>query len=101
MAILSIIFFFAAIVLAFVRKNNIGVLAMAIGVIAVRIFGLSDNDLISGISISLFTTLVGITLLFSIVTNTGALDLLARKIVALAGRRIWLLPILIPPAGFW
>ena len=100
MAILSIVFFFAAIVLAFVRKNNIGVLAMAIGVIAVRIFGLSDNDLISGISISLFTTLVGITLLFSIVTNTGALDLLARKIVALAGRRIWLLPILIPLAGF-
>lgn len=100
MAILSIIFFFAAIVLAFVRKNNIGVLAMAIGVIAVRIFGLSDNDLISGISISLFTTLVGITLLFSIVTNTGALDLLARKIVALAGKRIWLLPILIPITGF-
>ena len=53
MAILSIVFFFAAIVLAFLRKNNIGVLAMAIGVIAVRIFGLSDNDLISGISISL------------------------------------------------
>lgn len=100
MTILSIVFFFAAIVLAFLRKNNIGVLAMAIGVIAVRIFGLSDNDLISGISISLFTTLVGITLLFSIVTNTGALDLLARKIVALAGRRIWLLPILIPLAGF-
>ena len=95
MAILSIIFFFAAIILAFVRKNNIGILAMAIGVIAVRVFGLTDKDLIGGISVSLFTTLVGITLLFSIVTNTGALDLLARKIVALAGKRIWLLPILI------
>ena len=100
MAILSIVFFFAAIILAFVRKNNIGVLAIALGVIAVRVFGLSDNDLIAGVSVSLFTTLVGITLLFSIVTNTGALDLLARKIVALAGKRIWLLPILIPITGF-
>lgn len=99
MEILSIIFFFAAIVLAFLRKNNIGILAMAIGVIAVRVFGLSDSDLIAGISVSLFTTLAGITLLFSIVTNTGALDLLARKIVALAGKRIWLLPILISLAG--
>ena len=100
MAIVSIIFFFAAIILAFLRKNNIGILAMAIGVIAVRVFGLTDNDLMGGISISLFTTLVGITLLFSIVTNTGALDLLARKIVALAGKHIWLMPILIPIAGF-
>ncbi|MCC8151838.1 MAG: hypothetical protein LIO96_10395 [Lachnospiraceae bacterium] len=100
MDIVAIIFFFAAIVLAFLRKNNIGILAMFIGVIAVRVFGLSDSDLIGGISVSLFTTLVGITLLFSIVTKTGALDLLARKIVALAGKRVWLLPILIAVTGF-
>ena len=100
MAIISIVLFIATIILAFVRKNNIGVLAMAIGVIAVRIFGLTDKDLINGVSVSLFVTLVGITLLFSIVTNTGALDLLARKIVALAGKRIWLLPILISLTGF-
>lgn len=100
MALLSIAFFVAAIVLAFFLKNNIGVLALAIGVIAVRVFGLTDKDLIAGINVSLFTTLVGITLLFSIVTNTGALNLLAQKIVALAGKRIWLLPILIAVTGF-
>lgn len=101
MAVLSIVLFFAAIILAFVRKNNIGILSIAIGVIAVRLFGLTDKDLISGFSTSLLTTLMGITLLFSIVTNTGALDLLARKIVALAGKRIWLLPILIALTGFF
>ena len=100
MALLSIFFLIAAIVLAFLRKNNIGILAMAIGVIAVRIFGLTDKDLYEGINVSLFTTLVGITLLFSIVTNTGALDLMAKKIVALAGKRIWSLPILIAIVGF-
>lgn len=100
MDIISLLFFVAIIVLAFFRKNNIGVLALAAGVIAVRIFGLTDNDLIGSVSVSLFTTLVGITLLFSIITNTGALDLLARKIVALAGERIWMIPILVFLAGF-
>lgn len=100
MDIISLLFFVAIIVVAFFRKNNIGVLALAAGVIAVRIFGLTDGDLIGSVSVSLFTTLVGITLLFSIITNTGALDLLARKIVALAGKRIWMIPILIFIAGF-
>lgn len=100
MDIISLLLFVAIIVLAFFRKNNIGVLALAAGVIAVRIFGLTDNDLIGSVSVSLFTTLVGITLLFSIITNTGALDLLARKIVALAGKRIWMIPILVFLAGF-
>ena len=101
MAVLSIIIFFAAIIVAFIFKNNIGVIAMAVGVIAVHLFGLSEKDLISGVSTSLLITLIGITLLFSIITNTGALDLLARKIVALAGKRIWLLPILVALTGWF
>ncbi|MCU6762701.1 Dicarboxylate carrier protein MatC N-terminus [uncultured Roseburia sp.] len=100
MEILSIILFFSAIILAFLRKNNIGIIAVLVGVIAIRIFGLTDTDLISGVSVSLFTTLAGVTLLFSVVTNTGALDLLARKLVSLAGSRIWLLPILIALTGW-
>lgn len=101
MAVLSIIIFFAAIIVAFIFKNNIGVIAMAVGVIAVHLFGLTEKDLISGVSTSLLVTLIGITLLFSIITNTGALDLLARKIVALAGKRIWLLPILVALTGWF
>ncbi len=100
MDVVSLLIFVAIIVIAFFRKNNIGILALAAGVIAVRIFGLTDKDLINSVSVSLFTTLVGITLLFSIITNTGALDLLARKIVALAGKRIGLIPILVFLAGF-
>ena len=100
MDVISLLIFVVIIIVAFFRKNNIGILAIAVGVIAIRIFGLTDKDFISSISVSLFTTLVGITLLFSIITSTGALDLLARKIVALAGKRIWLIPILIFVAGF-
>lgn len=66
----------------------------------VRIFGLTDKDLIGGFSTSMFTTLVGITLLFAAITQTGALDLLARKIIALAGNKMWVLPIMVYIAGF-
>ena len=100
MDVVSLILFVAIIALAFFRKNNIGILALAVGVIAVRLFGMKDKDLISAVSSSLFVTLVGITLLFAIITSTGALDLLARKIIALAGKNIWLIPILMFLAGF-
>lgn len=100
MAVYSLILFVAAIIIAFFRKNNIGVLAMTFGTIGIRFFGISDKQFIAGINIGLFTTLVGITLLFAIVIQTGVLDLIAKKIVGLAGKRIWLLPILIGLTGF-
>lgn len=100
MAVYSLILFVAAIIIAFFRKKNIGVLAMTLGTIGIRFFGISDKQFIAGINIGLFTTLVGITLLFAIVIQTGVLDLIAKKIVGLAGKRIWLLPILIGLTGF-
>ena len=100
MDVLSLIIFLAVIVLAFVRKSNVGIVALGIGVIAVRIFGLTDKNLIAGVSSSMFVTLVGITLLFALINSTGALDLLARKIVSMVGNKLWLLPIAIFIAGF-
>lgn len=100
MDVLSLILFIVVIALAFFRKNNIGVLALAAGVVAVRLFGMNDKALIGAVSVSLFVTLVGITLLFAVITSTGALELLARKIIARAGRRTWMIPILMYLAGF-
>lgn len=100
MNIASLVLFVITIIIAFFRKSNIGILALLIGTIAIRLFGLPDKDLINGLNIGLFATLAGITLLFAIVTRSGALDLLARKIIALAGKRLWLIPILIFIAGW-
>ncbi|MCI6260482.1 hypothetical protein FYJ74_07545 [Pyramidobacter sp. SM-530-WT-4B] len=100
MDVLSLILFIIVIALAFFRKNNIGVLALAVGVVAVRLFGMNDRALIGAVSVSLFVTLVGITLLFAVITSTGALELLARKIIAGAGKRTWMIPILMYLAGF-
>ena len=82
MDLLALLLFLTAIILAFIRHVNIGIVALAMGVIGVRIFGLTDKDLISGISSGMFCTLVGITLLFSIIKQTGALDLLAQSRLA-------------------
>lgn len=98
--ILSLIIFIAVIILAFIRKNNVGVIALAVGVIAVRLFGMTDKNLLSGVSASMFITLFGITLLFEIINQTGALDLLAKKIVGAAGQKLWLIPIALYVAGF-
>ncbi|MCC0633531.1 SLC13 family permease [Clostridioides sp. ZZV15-6388] len=100
MDVIALLLFLGVIILAFVRKNNAGILALAIGVIAVRIFGMDDKDLYGAISNSMFTTLVGITLLFAIVNSTGALKLVAEKIVAASGKRVWLIPIAVFIAGF-
>ena len=100
MDVIALVIFLGVIVLAFVRKINVGILAVAAGVIAVRLFGMTDKDLIGGFSSSMFVTLVGITLLFATINATGALDLLARKIIALAGNKVWVIPIVIYIAGF-
>ncbi len=100
MDVLALMLFIAAIIIAFARHVNVGIVALAVGVISVRIFDMTDKTLISGISSSMFCTLVGITLLFAVIKDTGALDLLARKIVAATGNRVWLLPIAMYIAGF-
>lgn len=77
--IISILFFITAIVLAFIRKINIGIVALALAVPCTMLIGLPGKEIIAGVNGNLFITLVGITLLFSIVNDTGALGLLAHK----------------------
>ena len=48
--IISLVLFIVVILLAFFRKVNVGVVAVTFGVIMVRIFGLTDKDLIGGFS---------------------------------------------------
>lgn len=106
MALVSILFFLAVILLGAFRKTNVGVLAFGIGMIAVRVcsmtgeFSLTDTDLVKAVSASTFVMLAGITLLFAVINSTGALALLAKKIVSLANNHIWVIPISLYAAGF-
>lgn len=100
MDLLALSLFIATIFLAFFRKVNVGIVALAVGTACVRIFGMTDKQLVSAISSSMFCTLAGITFLFAVIKSTGALDLLAKKIITATGKRVWLLPIAIYAAGF-
>jgi len=97
---IMLIIFIAVVVIAFLKKVNVGILSIAVAVVLGKILGIADKTVISGFSTSLFMTLVGITFLFAVVNSTGALELLSKKIICLVGKKVWLIPIFIYIAGF-
>ena len=95
MALLSLFLLLVAIFLGFFRKMNTGLLCIAFALGLGRLAGISDKEIISGFNYSLFVMLLGVTYLFSLAQLNGCLDLLAKKVVALAGKRTYLIPIII------
>ncbi len=95
MALLSLVFLLIAIFLGFFRKMNTGLLAIAFALVLGRLAGIADKEIIRGFNSSLFIMLLGVTYLFSLAQLNGCLDLLAKKVVALAGKRVYLVPIII------
>lgn len=93
--IISIAFLILAVVIGFVKKINMGFLAFAVALILGRLGGISDNAIISGFGTSTFVMLLGVTFLFSIAQSNYTLDLITQKTIALAGKNIWMIPILI------
>ena len=94
-ALFSLVLLVVAIFLGFFRKMNTGLIAIAFALLLGRMAGFPDKEIIAGFNYSLFVMLLGVTYLFSLAQINGCLDLLAKKVVALAGRRTWLIPILI------
>jgi len=93
--IVSLLFLVGTIILGFVKKINIGVIAIAAALILGRIAGVPDKEIVNGFGVNLFIILLGVSLLFTIAQNNGTLELLAKKIVALCAKRVFLIPIVI------
>lgn len=100
MAIVCWIVFFALLILAFTRKTNMGILAFGAAMILGRVIGMTDKEIVKTLSQSLFVTLTGITLLFSAVNSTGALEMVSKKIAHIFGKKVWTLPIIAYLIGF-
>ena len=64
------------------------------------VFGLDAKEILSGFSSSLFIQMVGITYLFAIINSNGTLELLARKMVGLVGKKKALIPFVMYILGF-
>ena len=93
LALLSLIFLFLAIVIGFTTRINTGIVAIGLALILGKISGITEAEIIKGFNYSLFITLTGVTFLFSIAQTNGTLDLLARKVIALCGKRSYIIPI--------
>ena len=95
MALFSLSLLVLAILLGFFRKMNAGLICIAFSLILGKAAGIPDKQIIAGFSYNLFLTLLGVTYLFSLAQNNGTLKLIALKVVGLAGKRTYLVPVFV------
>lgn len=95
MAVLSLVLLLAAIVLGFWRKTNMGLVAFGLALVLGKIAGVETKTIQAGFPTKLFVTLLGVMLLFSIAQENRTMELLARRIISLAGKRTALIPIIV------
>lgn len=95
MALFSLSLLVLAIMLGFFRKMNAGLICIGFSLILAKVAGIPEKAVIAGFNYSLFLTLLGVTYLFSLAQNNGTLKLIAMKVVALAGKRTYLVPVYI------
>lgn len=95
LALLSLLFLVAVLVLGFWKKVNMGFLAMGMALIIARLGGIPDKTVIANFSTSLFISLVGPAFLFSMAVSNGTMDLLAKKMLCLVGKNTWCIPLLL------
>ncbi|MDR1835237.1 MAG: hypothetical protein LBQ96_05485 [Fusobacteriaceae bacterium] len=95
MAALSLFFLLAPIIIGIYRKVNIGLCAFGSVLILGAIGKINVKTIQAGFPTSLFMTLLGVMMLFAIAQDNKTLEVIARKIVALAGKRTFLIPIVI------
>lgn len=94
MSIISLVVLALVVAIGFIKKINIGFFSIGAAFILGTFGGMSAKEISSGFSSSMFVTLVGVTFLFGMASRNGTLDLFSKKVVALVGKRTYLIPIL-------
>lgn len=95
LAVISLIVLVCILVIGYKSKVNTGLLSIGCAMILGHLVGMSDKKIISGFATTLFVQLTGVMLLFSIASENNALQLIARRAVAMAGKRTNLIPIIV------
>lgn len=105
---ISLLVLVAVIAVGFIKKINIGFFSIGAAFLLLLLGmavdfqvpagdamrALKASDVTKGFSSSMFVTLVGVTFLFGMASQNGTLDLFSKKIVALVGKRTYLIPVL-------
>lgn len=93
LGIISLLLLAVAIAIGFFRKTNVGLVCLLFAFVLGKVAGIPTAEILKGFKPNLFINLMGVTLLFSILNKNGTIELLARKIVSLAGSNKYLIPI--------
>ena len=99
-ALISLIILIACIAIGFVLKKNVGLIAILAAAIFGSVAGYSDSAIIKGFSSSTFIMLLGVSLLCTIATNNGTLELAAKKFLRLTGGKVLFAPIIMYLIGY-
>lgn len=94
--LISLLLLVLVVIIGFFKKVNVGLLAIAAAAVLGYVSGLfTGKQIIGGFSTSLFMTLLGVTLFFGIIQENGCIELVMRRVVAMFGKTIWMVPILL------
>lgn len=98
--LIALITLFLVIALGFLKKINVGILAITgAGILSYLNPNFNPKNLAKGFSGSLFLTLLGISFLFCIIQNNGVLEKIVKSFVIKIGKKIILIPIIIYLVG--
>ena len=92
--VLSLLFLIGAIVLGFTKKLNVGIVSIGLAFVLGLISGVDTNVILSGFPSKLFMTLLGTMFFFCLLQENHTLELLSKKMVAMVGRKTFLIPII-------
>ncbi len=94
-ALASLVAVIIAIILSMTSRINVGLLAIVFTwLVGVYMAGLKPDAVMAGFPVSLFLTLVGVTLLFAIAEVNGTLERLAERVVHRARGNARVIPVL-------
>ena len=95
-AVLSLVALLVALALSMTSRINVGWLALAFAwLIGVYQAGMRPDAVMAGFPVTLFLTLAGVTLLFSIAETNGTLEGLAHRSIRLARGNARVIPVLL------
>ena len=99
-ALISLVVLIAVIAVGFVMKKNVGLIAVLAAWIFGAVIGTGDSDIIKGFSSSTFIMLLGVSLLCTIATNNGTLELAAKKFLLVSGGHVAVAPVIMYLIGY-
>lgn len=93
--VISLLFLVVAIVLGFTKNMNVGIVSMGLAFVLGLIGKVDSSVILGGFPSKLFITLLGTMFFFCLLQENNTLELLSKKMVALVGRKTFLIPIII------